>query len=77
VIEIYDSRKNLQESIRIPAVSDRTDDGYRRMVDIQKKYGFSDSLLTFETDEDAENYMRNEETERNANENRNREGWRL
>jgi hypothetical protein len=77
VIEIFDKKKSLQESITIPAISDKTKNGYYSMIELQKKYGFSDSLVTFENEKEADDYMQLEMEQKNMDEGRNSEGWRL
>jgi hypothetical protein len=77
VIEIFDNKRIFQESIAIPLLSEKTEDGYLRMIELQNKYGFSDSLITFENEKEAENYIQVEKEQKNIDEDRNREGWRL
>lgn len=56
-VTVFDKKNKIQESVLVPLVFSETKEGYRQIVDIQKKYGFSDSVLTFKSISEAHSYM--------------------
>lgn len=63
-IIIFDENKKPIETILIPLVKDKNNDGYEQLMKIQNKYGFSDHVLEFDNIESAHSYI--EENKTNA-----------
>ena len=56
-ITIFDSSSSIQESVNVPVVAKSTPEGYKKIITLQKKYGFSDKVLTFENVNEVRNYI--------------------
>ena len=69
-ITVFDKQNKIQESASIPLVSSETKEGYKTIVDIQKKYGFSDDVFTFSSISEAQKYMTTINTAESENEQR-------
>lgn len=63
----YSKDGQIQESINIPLVSEKTSDGYKKIVEFQKKYGFSDHVYAFNEWDAAKSYI--DHDDRNADNN--------
>lgn len=57
-ITVYDKAQVKQETIHIPLYSDRNNTGFKIIIDLQKKYGFSDRLITFDEVDKAREYQK-------------------
>lgn len=56
-IEVINKFGQYQEKILVPLVKNKNSYGYFHIVDLQKKYGFSDQVYEFETVESAKKYI--------------------
>lgn len=56
-IEVINKFGQYQEKILVPLVKNKDSYGYFHIVDLQKKYGFSDQVYEFETVESAKKYI--------------------
>lgn len=56
-IEVINKFGQYQEKILVPLVKNKDSYGYFHIVDLQKKYGFSDRVYEFETVESAKKYI--------------------
>lgn len=56
-IEVINKFGQYQEKILVPLVKNKDSYGYFHIVDLQKKYGFSDQVYEFETVEFAKKYI--------------------
>lgn len=56
-IEVINKFGQYQEKILVPLVKNKDSYGYFHIVDLQKKYGFSDQVYEFETVKSAKKYI--------------------
>ena len=63
-INVYDKNNNFVKKYYIPVVKEKNIDGYRTIVNIQKEYGFSDRVITFDRVSDYKSYINNEQSNR-------------
>lgn len=62
-IIVMDQKHSVKETLYVPLVKERNSGGYMKLAALQKKYGFSDSVIEFKNLEDAYNYI-NENVEK-------------
>lgn len=55
-LEVYEDG-TLKEAQHIPLLDHATSEGFEVLADLQKKYGFSDALLTFKTIDSMQSYI--------------------
>ena len=72
-ITVFDENHRIKESVEIPSISERTSEGYNKMMYLQKKYGFSDRIVTFEDMNKANEYVRTTDSDYTNNR---RDEWR-
>lgn len=56
-INIYDENHSFMEKQSIPVVKEKNKSGYDTIVNIKKKYGFSDKVITFDKVSDYKSYV--------------------
>lgn len=76
-IIVFDRNGSIAETVSVPYVKKASKEGYEIIMDIQKKYGFSDKVRTFDTVDAARDYMETQTGRTNETEKRRREEWRM
>lgn len=54
-LKIIDAEGVEKEQLELPALKNKNDSGFKKMMEIKEKYGFSDNLYTFNNLSDAKN----------------------
>ena len=57
VVKIIDNDGNEIDKLEVPALKDKNESGFKQMMEMKNKYGFSDNLFTFDSIEDAKNVL--------------------
>lgn len=58
-VQVVDGAGKIQETVEFPGMKNRSYNGYSAIIALQKKYGFSDRIISFDRIEIAKKYMEN------------------